>query len=120
MRLPLTTALRTLALFTPPLRTSLLGRHASGVRLMSGFNGPRQQKITQQLSDTFDPTYLEVINTSHGRVEDESHFKVVVVSEVFEGKRLVGRHQAVNRAVMEEDGTLGFRTHRFTTHCACF
>ena len=56
-------------------------------------------------------TYLEVINTSHGRVEDESHFKVVVVSEVFEGKRLVGRHQAVNRAVMEEDGTLGFRTH---------
>lgn len=94
-------ALRALALC--PLRST--GRLASG-----GFNGPRQQLITQRLSDAFNPAHLEVINTSHGRIEDESHFKVVVVSDAFDGQRLVRRHQAVNKAVMEDDGTLAFHS----------
>jgi stress-induced morphogen len=33
--------------------------------------------------DAFTPSHLEVINESHGRVEDESHFKAVVVSAAF-------------------------------------
>merc|ERR1711865_435951 len=75
-----------------------------------GFEGPRQIEITEKLRTAFDPAHLEVINTSHGRMEDESHFKVVVISDIFEGKRLVGRHQLVNKAVMEDDGTLGFHS----------
>ena len=102
------TALRTLALISPPLQP--LARQPMMVRMMSGFNGPRQQELTQKLTDAFKPAHLEVVNTSHGRAEDESHFKVVVVSDVFEGKRLLGRHQAVNKAVMAEDGSLGFHS----------
>jgi stress-induced morphogen len=102
-------AVRTLSVCTP--RTPWQRPFAA---LMSGgaFNGPRQQEITQKLTDVFRPAHLEVINTSHGRIEDESHFKVVVVSDVFEGKRLVGRHQLVNKALMEDDGSLGFRARR--------
>ena len=44
--------------------------------------GPRQLRITDALTKSFAPTVLEVLNESHGRHEDESHFKVVVVSEV--------------------------------------
>lgn len=99
----ITFALRTLALCTPPPRLTPLRM------LSTGFNGPRQQQITERLTAALDPVHLEVLNTSHGRTEDESHFKVIVVSEAFEGKRVVGRHRAVNAAVAEEDGSLGFR-----------
>ena len=32
----------------------------------------------------------------------ESHFKVVIVSNVFDGIRLIGRHQKVNQLLAEE------------------
>jgi stress-induced morphogen len=103
----LTVAVRALALCSSAMRPPALH-----VRMMSanGFTGPREQQITRQLTEAFSPTHLEVLNKSHGRKEDESHFKVVIVSDKFEGKRLVARHQAVNRAVMELDGTLGFHS----------
>ena len=72
--------------------------------------GPRQALITERLTEAFEPTFLDVQNTSHGQQSDESHFKVVVVSESFEGTRLVGRHRAINKAVSEEDGSLGFHS----------
>ena len=103
----LSAAFRTMALCTHPARPLVL---PSAVRMMSGFSGPRQAEITQKLTSAFSPAHLEVENTSHGRKEDESHFKVVVVSDAFEGKRLIARHQAVNKAVMEEDGSLGFHS----------
>lgn len=96
--------LRTLALCPQLVRQPTARMLGSGA-----FYGPRQQELEQKLAAAFDPVHLEVINTSHGGVELESHFKVVVVSDVFEGKRLVARHQAVNKAVVEEDGSLGFR-----------
>lgn len=72
--------------------------------------GPRQALIEERLTEAFSPTFLDVKNTSHGQQSDESHFKVVVVSESFEGTRLVGRHRAINQAVSESDGTLGFHS----------
>eukprot|EP00532_Pseudo-nitzschia_australis_P004652 CAMPEP_0168201366 /NCGR_PEP_ID=MMETSP0139_2-20121125/23650_1 /TAXON_ID=44445 /ORGANISM="Pseudo-nitzschia australis, Strain 10249 10 AB" /LENGTH=152 /DNA_ID=CAMNT_0008126881 /DNA_START=22 /DNA_END=480 /DNA_ORIENTATION=+ len=72
--------------------------------------GPRQTLIEERLTDAFNPAFLEVQNTSHGQKSDESHFKVVVVSEAFEGTRLVGRHRAINKAVSESDGSLGFHS----------
>ena len=52
---------------------------APAVRMLAaGFSGPRQARIEQQLADAFAPAHLEVLNTSHGRKEDESHFKVGV------------------------------------------
>ena len=97
-----------LSLAAPALR--LPARLPAGVRMASGFSGPRQAWIEQRLAEAFAPAHLEVLNTSHGRKEDESHFKVVVVSDAFEGKRLVGRHRAVTQAVAEDDGTLGFHS----------
>lgn len=72
--------------------------------------GPRQVKIEQRLTEVFNPAHLEVINESHGRQEDESHFKVVVVSDSFEGKRLIGRHRDVNAALVDESGVLPFHS----------
>ena len=72
--------------------------------------GPRQILIEERLKDIFNPLHLDVQNTSHGQKSDESHFKVVVVSDQFEGLRLVGRHRAINKAVSEEDGKLGFHS----------
>ena len=45
------------------------------LRMTSGFVGPRQQQIEERLAEVFAPTYMEVINESHGVKEDESHFK---------------------------------------------
>ena len=45
---------------------------------MSTAAGPRELRITQALTSAFAPQHLEVLNESHGRREDESHFKVVV------------------------------------------
>eukprot|EP00591_Stephanopyxis_turris_P006153 CAMPEP_0195524604 /NCGR_PEP_ID=MMETSP0794_2-20130614/24524_1 /TAXON_ID=515487 /ORGANISM="Stephanopyxis turris, Strain CCMP 815" /LENGTH=114 /DNA_ID=CAMNT_0040654857 /DNA_START=224 /DNA_END=568 /DNA_ORIENTATION=- len=72
--------------------------------------GPRQMLIEERLNAAFSPTYLDVQNTSHGQKSDESHFKVVVVSDAFEGTRLIGRHRAINKAISESDGTLGFHS----------
>jgi stress-induced morphogen len=47
--------------------------------------GPRQAQIEERLTEIFAPIFLDVQNTSHGQKSDESHFKVVVVSEAFEG-----------------------------------
>lgn len=91
---------------------SAMARRVHATRLLSrnAFSGPRQAAIEQRLSDVFDPAHLEVLNESHGRKEDESHFKVVVVSEAFEGKRLLARHRAVNEALLDDSGALPFHS----------
>ena len=57
-----------------------------------------EQQLIERLS-TLNPTHLEVINESSGHggyfPGKESHFKVVVVSEEFQGLRLVQRHQKI-------------------------
>ena len=69
--------------------------------------GPRELRITQALTKTFAPAHLEVLNESHGRREDESHFKVVVVSDKFEGvKPLIKRHRLVTAAITADTGCL--------------
>lgn len=60
-----------------------------------------EQKITREL----DPLHLEVLNESHMHnvpPGSESHFKVTVVSEKFDGYMLVNRHRMVNEALSEE------------------
>ena len=88
--------------FSSTITTTMMNAAASG--------GPRQILIEERLNSAFSPTFLDVQNTSHGQKSDESHFKVVVVSETFDGTRLVGRHRAINKAVSESDGSLGFHS----------
>ncbi|WP_394131263.1 BolA family protein [Shewanella maritima] len=64
-----------------------------------------QQQITEKLNQAFSPLHLEVINESnrhHVPPNSETHFKVVVVSDNFEGQRLIARHRSVNQALAHE------------------
>lgn len=64
-----------------------------------------QSLIEQKLQSAFVPVELQVTNESHMHNVprgSETHFKVVVVSGQFAGKRSVARHQAVYRALAEE------------------
>jgi stress-induced morphogen len=62
------------------------------------------QRIHDKLVAAFSPVALEVMNESHlhSGPATESHFKVVVVSEAFEGVPLVRRHRLVNQALAAE------------------
>lgn len=64
-----------------------------------------QQRIEQKLGEAFNPAHLEVINESHMHhvpPGSESHFKVIVVSDQFDGLPRVRRHQAVNGVLADE------------------
>lgn len=64
-----------------------------------------ENRILTKLSETFDPTHLEVINESHMHSVpkgSETHFKVVLATAAFVGKRQVQRHQAVYACLAEE------------------
>ena len=63
------------------------------------------QSIIEHLTASLSPTHLEVINESHNHhvpPNSETHFKVIITSEFFEGKRLLARHRAVNEALAPE------------------
>lgn len=64
-----------------------------------------QDTIQRKLQQAFAPLYLEVLNESHMHnvpANSETHFKVTIVSEAFDGKRLIQRHRAVNEEVAAE------------------
>lgn len=61
--------------------------------------------IEQKLVDAVQPLHLEVINESHMHnvpPGSESHFKLVIVSDIFSNLRLIARHQLINAALKTE------------------
>lgn len=71
-----------------------------------------EQKITQALG----PQHLEVLNESHMHnvpVGSESHFKVTIVTDQFEGKMLVARHRILNELLADE---LAGQVHALSLH----
>ncbi len=78
-----------------------------------------QQVIEQKLKDKFEPAYMDVLNESYMHnvpPGSESHFKVIVVSNAFEGSRLIARHRAVNQVLAEElaGGVHALSIHTYT------
>lgn len=64
-----------------------------------------QQDIQHQLELTLQPLHLEIANESHQHsvpANSETHFRVVLVSGQFEGRRQVARHQQVYAALAEQ------------------
>ncbi|WP_445400371.1 BolA family protein [Zobellella sp. An-6] len=64
-----------------------------------------QAIIEHKVREALAPQHLEVINESYmHRVApgSETHFKLVVVSDRFEGQRLLARHRALNSLLAEE------------------
>jgi len=64
-----------------------------------------EDDIIEKLQTALSPLHLEVTNESHMHnvpPGSESHFKVVAVSDEFNGKMLVARHRIINKALAEE------------------
>jgi BolA protein len=64
-----------------------------------------QARITEKITTELAPSHLEVINESHMHSVppgSESHFKLVIVTDAFEGLPLVRRHQQVNGILADE------------------
>lgn len=60
---------------------------------------PIEKAIIGCLQENLKPVHLEVFNESymHNVPKDaETHFKVLVVSDQFEGQTLVNRHRSIN------------------------
>lgn len=63
------------------------------------------ETIRTKVTEAVSPVHLDVMNESHMHnvpPGSESHFKLVIVSTEFDGKRLVGRHQMINAALRDE------------------
>eukprot|EP00754_Rhynchopus_humris_P035020 Rhum_TRINITY_DN16594_c0_g1::Rhum_TRINITY_DN16594_c0_g1_i1::g.163760::m.163760/K05527/bolA; BolA family transcriptional regulator, general stress-responsive regulator len=68
-------------------------------------HGPVGSAIAGKLSESFTPSALQVLNESHMHnvpPGSETHFKVVVVSDAFEGVKLLDRHRLVNALLKDE------------------
>ncbi|MBK6289152.1 MAG: BolA/IbaG family iron-sulfur metabolism protein [Gammaproteobacteria bacterium] len=66
---------------------------------------PTREIIETKLVAAFAPEHIEVLNESHRHnvpAGSETHFKVVLVSAAFEGRRSVQRHQQVYAALSEQ------------------
>jgi len=61
--------------------------------------------LTTKLTTKFSPEILQVINESYMHNVPkgaQSHFKLIVVSDLFKGQTLINRHRAVQEAVKDE------------------
>ena len=79
-----------------------------------------EQVILEKLTQTFKPSFLSVENESHRHnvpAHSETHFKVIMVSNVFDGMRAVARHQKVYALLQEQldGGVHALALHLFTS-----
>lgn len=79
-----------------------------------------QSKLQQKLQEAFNPEFLKIDNESHMHnvpAGSESHFKVVLVSQLFAGQMPVKRHQQVYQVLAEEmqHGVHALALHTYTS-----
>ncbi|CAH0532952.1 DNA-binding transcriptional regulator BolA [Vibrio stylophorae] len=61
--------------------------------------------IESKVREALSPTHLELRNESHlhrGPRDAETHFKLIVVSEHFDGMRLIQRHRLIHELLKNE------------------
>jgi len=64
-----------------------------------------QTTISSKIEDALHPLHLEVENESHMHnvpAGSESHFKILVVSDQFDGLMLIKRHRLLNSILSDE------------------
>ena len=78
--------------------------------------------ITEKLTSAFSPQSLNVVDESHlhaghagSREGGQTHYRVYIVSNAFEGKSRVDRHRMVNTALAAE---LAGGVHALAIHAA--
>ncbi len=76
---------------------------------------PMESTIHDKLVDALAPVFLRVDNESHQHSgpATESHFKVVIVANGFEGSALIARHRRVNKVLADE---LAGSVHALSIH----
>ncbi|KAG8729565.1 hypothetical protein FRC12_020884, partial [Ceratobasidium sp. 428] len=55
--------------------------------------------LEKSLRDAFNPTHLEIQDTSNGCGEN---YSVIIVSQAFEGKTTLARHRTVNELLKDD------------------
>ncbi|GAB2190415.1 transcriptional regulator BolA [Sessilibacter sp. MAH1] len=78
-----------------------------------------EMSISKKVDQAFSPSFFSVENESYMHnvpLGSESHFKVVVVSDLFTGKRSVQRHQHVYKVLADElkEGVHALAIHAYT------
>ena len=78
--------------------------------------------ITEKLTSAFSPQSLKVVDESHlhaghagSREGGQTHYRVYIVSNAFEGKSRVERHRMINTALAAE---LAGSVHALAIHAA--
>ncbi len=78
-----------------------------------------QAEIEARLLAELNPPYMRVINESNNHnvpPGSESHFKLVLVSDKFDGKNLLARHRLINSILKNElqNGIHALAMHTYT------
>lgn len=63
------------------------------------------EKIKTNLTNNLKPVFLNIKNESslhHGSHGTETHFRIEIVSEAFQGKKMIERHQSVQNILKNE------------------
>ena len=75
-----------------------------------------QSDIEAKLTQSLQPDHLEVINESNNHnvpPGSESHFKVLIATDKFDGKMLLARHRMINEILADE---LQHKIHALALH----
>jgi stress-induced morphogen len=70
-------------------------------------NNLRQERLKKIITSALNPTYLEIINESymHNVAKgSETHFKLIIVSEIFKNKSQIINHQSIYKLLAQELG----------------
>jgi BolA protein len=63
-----------------------------------------ENQLRERVNERFSPQWLELVNESHQHnvpANSETHFRLVMASAAFEGRRPVARHQLVYAELAE-------------------
>ncbi|EGC34677.1 hypothetical protein DICPUDRAFT_153091 [Dictyostelium purpureum] len=83
-----------------PVSTHLSSRFFSTI-----VEEPIKKSIVEKLTNKFTPSHLEVINESYMHSVprgSETHFKVIIVSNEFDGKTMISQHRSINETLKDE------------------
>jgi BolA protein len=67
--------------------------------------GPIEQSIKEKLNKEYNPNLFDLENESHkhaSKLGSESHFRVLMVSESFQGMKRIDRSRNVHRVLEDE------------------
>lgn len=107
-------------------RTFLLRSMSTPVILRSSEStGPIEELIIRKITTALDPTFLKVSNDSHKHSHHkpmqtasnvrESHFRIEVVSDKFEGKNMPSRHRVIYQLLNDEFENKGLHALQMKT-----